>query len=240
MIDTLLILLAAHALADFALQTGWMVANKRRPWVILVHIGLVMASAALVAGSVSPLPLLVLGLLHLLIDVWKQFLTDRGFMAFALDQMAHLISLLLVALLFPAFGPEGVWLSPPDGWPAPPPDLFRAGLILIAGFVFTVITAAHGIRLFMARFGGDGPEAAGLPAGGFYIGVFERALIFFLALIGEITAIGFLIAAKSVLRFGVTAERKSSEYVIIGTLVSFAWALVISWLTARALGWAVT
>ena len=41
-------------------------------------------------------------------------------------------------------------------------------------------------------------------------------------------AIGFLIAAKSILRFNELArdsDRRASEYVIIGTLASFAWAL---------------
>ena len=236
MIPTLIILLAAHALADFGLQTGWIVRNKRKPWVLLIHIAIVVGCAAALAGSLAPLPLIALALIHLLIDLWKQFLTRQGFVAYLLDQAAHLASLVGIAALFPDFGVQGLWLAPPAGWPAPDPGLFLGGCILLAGLVFTVITPAWAIRLFMARFGEDALEAPGLAEGGFYIGLFERALIFFLALIGQITAIGFLIAAKSVLRVGVTAERKASEYVIIGTLMSFAWALVTGWLTARALG----
>ena len=42
-------------------------------------------------------------------------------------------------------------------------------------------------------------------------------------------AIGFLIAAKSVLRFGaVREEARLSEYVIIGTLASFGWAILMA------------
>ena len=48
--------------------------------------------------------------------------------------------------------------------------------------------------------------------------------------------IGFLIAAKSVLRFGtVREEAKLSEYVIIGTLASFGWALLAAWATIALL-----
>jgi hypothetical protein len=54
-------------------------------------------------------------------------------------------------------------------------------------------------------------------------------LIFLLVLTGQAAGIGFLIAAKSVLRFGaVKDEGKLSEYVIIGTLASFGWAIAAS------------
>lgn len=51
-------------------------------------------------------------------------------------------------------------------------------------------------------------------------------------------AVGFLLAAKSVFRFGNLKEshgRKLTEYVLIGTLLSFALALAISLLTSEVL-----
>jgi hypothetical protein len=46
-------------------------------------------------------------------------------------------------------------------------------------------------------------------------------------LLGQPEAVGLLIAAKSILRFGaVKDDRAASEYVIIGTLASFGWALL--------------
>ena len=69
----------------------------------------------------------------------------------------------------------------------------------------------------------------GLPNGGRAIGHLERGLIFLLILSDLAAGIGFLIAAKSVLRFGsVGDDRALSEYVIIGTLASFGWAIVTS------------
>ena len=48
--------------------------------------------------------------------------------------------------------------------------------------------------------------------------------------------IGLLIAAKSILRFGeVQKSRQVAEYVIIGTLASFAWVLAVSLATVRLL-----
>jgi hypothetical protein len=49
---------------------------------------------------------------------------------------------------------------------------------------------------------------------------------------------GVLIAAKSILRFGEikdASQRKVAEYIIIGTFLSFGWALLISMLTQKAI-----
>ncbi len=59
-----------------------------------------------------------------------------------------------------------------------------------------------------------------------------------LVLAGEPDGIGFLIAAKSILRFNELAgdaDRHVSEYVIIGTLASFAWAIATGYATVAAL-----
>lgn len=67
-----------------------------------------------------------------------------------------------------------------------------------------------------------------LASAGFWIGVLERFLIVTFILIHEYSAIGLLIAAKSLLRFGDKDEvhpRKQSEYILIGTLLSFCFAL---------------
>ncbi len=57
-----------------------------------------------------------------------------------------------------------------------------------------------------------------------------------LILTGQAQSIGFLIAAKSVLRFGSIAnEKEVSEYVIIGTIASFSWAIVVAFATVMLL-----
>jgi hypothetical protein len=47
------------------------------------------------------------------------------------------------------------------------------------------------------------------------------------------------VAAKSILRFGEVrepAQRKEAEYIIIGTLMSFSWALLIAFGIRAVLG----
>jgi hypothetical protein len=81
-------------------------------------------------------------------------------------------------------------------------------------------------------------DIAGLTQGGQYIGWLERFLVMLLLLMDQPNGIGFLIAAKSVLRFGEIkdpSQRKVAEYIIIGTFLSFGWALLISILTQKAL-----
>jgi hypothetical protein len=68
----------------------------------------------------------------------------------------------------------------------------------------------------------------GLTNAGKWIGILERLLIFTFIVINEFSAIGFLLAAKSVFRFGDlknSSEHKKTEYIIIGTFISFSFAI---------------
>jgi hypothetical protein len=60
------------------------------------------------------------------------------------------------------------------------------------------------------------------------IGMLERTLIYFLVLAGEITLIGFIIAAKGFTRFKELDKKDFAEYVLIGTLLSAFLAIVVS------------
>ncbi len=61
-----------------------------------------------------------------------------------------------------------------------------------------------------------------------WIGILERILILVFILAGQFTAIGFLIAAKSIFRFNDTREDGNikAEYFLLGTLISFTLAIV--------------
>lgn len=66
---------------------------------------------------------------------------------------------------------------------------------------------------------------------GNYIGIIERLFVFYFVITGHYEAIGFLLAAKSIFRFGDLKEakdRKLTEYVLIGTLISFGFAFIIA------------
>lgn len=60
------------------------------------------------------------------------------------------------------------------------------------------------------------------PARGKAIGYLERAIVLILMLSSNTAAIGFVLAAKAFARFKQLDERNFAEYVLIGTLMSFA------------------
>lgn len=83
------------------------------------------------------------------------------------------------------------------------------------------------------------PKSRGFIDGGKVIGYLERTMIFLFVLAGHPTGIGFLIAAKSILRFGEVTDknnRMEAEYIIIGTLMSIGYGMLISLATRYLLG----
>ena len=58
------------------------------------------------------------------------------------------------------------------------------------------------------------------------IGALERALTLTLVLLGQYSAVGWIIAAKSLARFKALEDREFAEYFLIGTLASFLLALL--------------
>ncbi|WGH78237.1 DUF3307 domain-containing protein [Jannaschia ovalis] len=208
---TLTALLLAHLLADHVFQTGWMVANKTRPHVFALHIAVVFALTALALGGAWEAAGL-LAAAHAAIDLAKLALPDRLW-SYLADQALHLATLVAAALLLP-------------GTPALPLAWLPSALIA-TGFLLATLPAAPAIRLLMAPYGAGAPTGT-LPGAGRLIGLLERSLILLLVIIGQPAGIGFLIAAKSVLRFEAASEARKAEYVIIGTLASFGWALAVA------------
>lgn len=79
----------------------------------------------------------------------------------------------------------------------------------------------------------------GIPGAGQTIGMIERFLIFILIMNEQFSGVGFLMTAKSILRIGDIRDddqRIMAEYVIIGTFVSFGWAIVLTVVGRRLLG----
>lgn len=217
MIQTFAALLFAHTLADFLFQTNWMVQNKRQTIPMLAHIAAVLATAIVTTGTLHPL-IFVLAAIHMLIDAIKAAYFPNRLRPFMVDQAAHLASLVALAAIQPDLWALGVWAIAPS---------LPGVMTLLAGLILTTQAGGYAIGMLMQPWAGNAPE--GLPSGGRVIGTLERGLIYLLILTGQAAGIGFLIAAKSVLRFGaVKDEGKLSEYVIIGTLASFGWAIVVS------------
>lgn len=225
MTETFTALLFGHVIADFLLQTGWMVRGKTQVLPLLAHIGVVFVMTVAATGTLDPV-IVVLAAAHLLIDALKSAYFPSRLGPFLLDQAAHMASLIAVAMVQPGLWSEGLWAAQTH---------LPALMALVAGLVLATQAGGFAIGMLMAPWVSAAPT--GLPNGGRMIGLLERGLIFVLMLTGQPGGIGFLIAAKSLLRFGaVKDEGPLSEYVIIGTLASFGWAIVLSsatlWLMA--------
>lgn len=128
----------------------------------------------------------------------------------------------------------GVWLWLVGGRPdlaawldAPRP------LILLTGYLIAIFPLGQLISLATQSWREEvqSSDQHSLANAGKWIGIFERILILTFVLLDQYSAIGLLIAAKSILRFNDKgpddAVQKRTEYILIGTLLSFALALLL-------------
>ena len=67
---------------------------------------------------------------------------------------------------------------------------------------------------------------ANVEHGGKFIGQFERIIILTLVLLNQYEAIGFLITGKSIIRFADHNSNLRSEYVLVGTMMSYVMAIL--------------
>ncbi|SPF80465.1 DUF3307 domain-containing protein [Pseudoprimorskyibacter insulae] len=226
MIETFAALLVAHVIGDFVLQTDWIAANKRRPQVLVLHVALHLALLLALFGQVHSPYLYALAAAHLAIDAIKLALPDRLW-AFLADQAAHVATLAALAIL------------QPDLWGTAPitahlPQIAHKALttaVTLAGLVVAIRAGGFAISRLLAPYSGHWTRnrvlSGGLREAGALIGQLERGLVFVLILVGHPTGVAFLIAAKSVLRFGESRnDRRMAEYVLIGTLASVGWAML--------------
>lgn len=231
MLETFLALLTAHLVADFPLQPDWLIRRKRNPLILLLHAALVVATAVLALGAWPVWPLSILLATHLAMDAVKVFYLKDTLKTFAIDQAFHLIVIAAMAIGFPRSAPQGWWRQlQPEGLSA-----YFAGLCLLSGLIASLQVGAIVIRKATNGFTLQvGDDIQGLSNGGLYIGCLERALVMLLILMDQAAGVGFLITAKSILRFGdvkESSQRKLTEYIIIGTFMSFGWGLLIAVLT---------
>ncbi len=224
-----IILLCAHCVGDFAFQTDWIIRHKTRWQILLLHAGIhgTLGYLLLQIWDLWQLPVFLTAI-HYLIDRVKLHFPPSP-RAFVLDQLAHAASLLFLAgavsemelgQSFSAAGWNFIVLA-------------GGGSAVVLGSGFFIGEIAR--NLMDHNSGLADKLSKGLTDGGKRIGQLERTLIFLLILINQPAGIGFLVAAKSVLRFKEAEDQALAEYILIGTLWSFSLAIAISWLTTRAL-----
>lgn len=168
--------------------------------------------------------IVVIAVLHLMIDLWKiSFQTNQNVrQLFFVDQTMHLMVIVAVAEYYTGFINDLVDRVDYDHL-----------LLLLLCLILVTVVSSHIVRVLISRWEPEQEDTSddSLSDAGSYIGMLERLFIFGFVVSNHLSAVGFLLAAKSIFRFGDLSEskdRKLTEYILIGTLLSFGIAMMIS------------
>lgn len=219
-------LLLAHILGDFFLQPKKWVKDKEKKklkssklyWHILIHITL----TTLILWDLSLWPIIfTIGITHFIIDSTKLIIqknkTKR--LLFFIDQIAHILVLIIC-----------FYLTTEHTF-----DIKKSftenNLLLLVCLLFLTLPVAIIMKTIFFKWNISKltKNNKSLKDAGKYIGILERILVFIFIIVGHWEAVGFLITAKSVFRFGDLKEsrdRQLTEYILIGTLISFGIAII--------------
>lgn len=231
----LMILLIAHLLADFTLQTTDLAKKKMQKLRYLFgHViiyALVIAVAIFVAipRKIGLLPYMIIVASHLIID-WIRIATDKKnnkpsahFASFVIDQILHVTALWGVVFAFKLDNHYSArFLSWVQQFPLD--DYLRYSLL----FVIIWDPASVFVKKLSLYIDGksDTPAPTLEAPVGSIIGKMERLIISILVLCNEIGAIGFVLTAKSLARYKQLSEKGFAEKYLVGTLTSTAIAII--------------
>ncbi|MBM7420000.1 MULTISPECIES: DUF3307 domain-containing protein [Chryseobacterium] len=220
-------LILAHLLGDFILQPNSWVADKENRKLkssylyfhVLIHT--VLSFIFLWDLKLWWVAVLV-GISHFIIDACKlsfqKIQTKKRW--FFIDQALHIAVIGGISLYFSEFNFE--FLKDQD----------FLKMIMVA--LFLTSPASIFIKLLLSSWTPvtgeeNSVQSDSLSSAGKYIGILERLLVFTFIVVNHWEGVGFMIAAKSVFRFSDLAQakqRKLTEYVLIGTLLSFGTAVL--------------
>lgn len=245
-------LISAHLAGDFLFKPDDNAEKDSHPRVLIQRAAIVGLLSWMLLGTIQAWSVgLLVFILHAIVDytTWKR--SSDGLRAFLLNQLTHVFMIVVISyvidsddlLLF-----ENYWAELWD-------KAFYAGNLLFSGAVLNVsvggVVVGYKVRPFLDQLDKTGKDegkegihadrniqSRGFKEGGRTIGYLERALIYALVLVNQPAGIGFLIAAKSVFRFGeinVSSNRMEAEYILIGTLYSFLYGIVVSYIISNLL-----
>lgn len=219
-------LFLAHLIGDFVFQTKKSIKKKEKKKlkspVLYAHIAIHFLLLVLLLWDLSLWPVVVgITISHFIIDVIKLTFQKKKTkrLWFFLDQLLH-ITVIFVAYFL--FTDNSFHLAN---------FVTKNSLLLITCVLFLTQPVSIIMMTIFSKWDIEklttGNES--LKDAGRYIGMLERMLVFVFIITNHWEAVGFLITAKSVFRFGDLKEskhRKLTEYILIGTLISFGIAIL--------------
>lgn len=227
--ETLLILvklICAHLCSDFIFQTDRINDGKQKKG--LKGISFHLLHSAIHAGvtylfvaewNCWLIPTVVF-VTHFMIDFVKSRMKGNSFRIFLTDQLCHVMVLVVLWFLLYCRGDELSFMES-----VCPTKVWFVGM----AYILMLKPSSILLSLFLDKWTPVSSNTQSLPNAGQWIGYIERVLILTFVLIGSIEGVGFLLAAKSVFRFGElnkAKEIRTTEYVLIGTLASSAIAVL--------------
>ncbi len=221
--------LVAHLVADFFAQPESMSDKKREKgsgsWHLYTHILIVFTASLLMTLTVKFIfYALAITAIHFIIYLFKSYIertmkTNFNHYLLFIDQLLHVVAIFVaVAIYSTNNNPIPAYL-----------DFFTMNQLLIfSGLLICMKPANVIIRSCLSSLHlYDMMEIESeLQRAGRWIGTVERVMALALVMLQQYTAIGFIIAAKSILRYNENKTGKT-EYVLIGTLLSFSIPLLI-------------
>jgi Protein of unknown function (DUF3307) len=220
-------LLLAHLIGDFLFQPeSWVKAKeekKLKAWQLYPHSVIHGVLSLLIVWDWSfwKWALLII-VVHLVIDSIKiRFQTNDSKKSwFLIDQVLHFISLGII----------GIWYQEIE---LNLTSVFNENILIFLTLAFFLTKPTSiAVKIIISKWTPhtNSKDDESLESAGKYIGILERLFVFVFIITNHWEAVGFLIAAKSVFRFGDLKEskdRKLTEYVLIGTMLSFGIAVFV-------------
>lgn len=229
--NLLIRILIAHLISDFILQNSKMAASKK--WFslqMLFHITIVFTSTLILTQQW--VLTLIITTIHYPIDGLKKTAerkkTGSGLFLFIADQTVHIVAILLVWAFY-----FNIWTPLCEAFIFPFTN-YKVSLIIL-GYLVVIEPIGYIVGFTTKSMAGNisGTENTN-HHGGKRIGIFERIIILTFVLLGQYEAIGFLITGKAIIRFADKNSDLKSEYVLVGTMMSYALAILtgvlINWL----------
>lgn len=222
---------AAHLIGDFILQNKKMVLDKMRLKLTSKYLYLHSIIHGVLTYIISMnwsswFPPLLITATHLIIDIWKLY-QKNNLIFFFIDQLLHIICIISIWAIYYTFIPITLAFQhiqqSASFW------------LLLMGYSIIIWPLSMMLGLATQKWRAQIQAQSALnenslAEAGRWIGIFERVMVFTFIMTNHFEGIGLLITAKSILRFNdikAPAQRKETEYVLIGTLMSFCISIII-------------
>jgi hypothetical protein len=247
--ELLLLLLTAHFISDFYLQPAHWLTYRNSHHIkslgfwqhVAVHtlLNIVVFLISDIALLPAIIAIVLISLAHVLTNHWLSYRSNK--LSFVLTtQSFHLLLICIIWAYLANFTIEQV-TSFISSFLSAKNLIIAISYLLVckpASVIISLALKKHTDSLTQHSNGStenttiEENENIGLVSAGAWIGYIERCLAISFIFMGQFAGIGFLVATKTIFRFGDLTKNKDmklTEYMMLGTLLSYAIALFIGW-----------